>query len=121
MAVKVVDASALTALLFGEPEAGIVAHRLDNAELVAPALLEFEIASVYLKKLRGNRQQREVLLAAFAIFMRMPIEVVAVDLADALGLAEAHGLTSYLWLAQSLDAELVTLDKRLQIAGSTRH
>ena len=125
MAVKVVDASALTALLFGEPEAGIVAHRLDNAELVAPALLEFGIASVYLKKLRGNRQQREVLLAAFAIFMRMPIEVVAVDLADALGLAEAHGLTSYdaayLWLAQSLDAELVTLDKRLQIAGSTRH
>jgi predicted nucleic acid-binding protein len=125
MAAKVVDASALAALLFGEPEAEIVADRLQNADLVAPALLEFEIASVCLKKLRGNSQQREGLLAAFAIYPRMPIAVVAVDLADTLRLADAYGLSSYdaayLWLAQNLPAELVTLDKRLQAAGSTRH
>jgi predicted nucleic acid-binding protein len=125
MAAKVVDASALAALLFGEPEAGIVADRLEDADLVAPALLDFEIASVCLKKLRGNPQQREALLATFAIYARMSIEIVAIDHADALALADTCGLSSYdaayLWLAQKLSAELVTLDKRLQTAGSTRH
>ncbi len=122
MAVKVVDASALAALLFDEPEATAVADRLEDGNLVAPALLSFEIASVCLKKLRNNPQQREALLAAFALYARMPIEIVEVDHADTLQLAEALGLSSYdaayLWLAQKLAAELVTLDRKLQTAGA---
>ena len=125
MAVRVVDASALAALLFNEPEAGAVADRLEDGHLVAPALLSFEIASVCLKKLRSSPQQREALLAAFALYARMPIEVVEVDHADTLRLAEAFGLSSYdaayLWLAQKLAAELVTLDRRLQTAVAARH
>jgi predicted nucleic acid-binding protein len=92
---------------------------------VAPALLSFEIASVCLKKLRSNPQHREALLAAFALYARMPIEIVEVDHADTLQLAEALGLTSYdaayLWLAQKLAAELVTLDRTLQTAGLARN
>jgi predicted nucleic acid-binding protein len=95
MAVKVVDASALAALLFGEPEAQDVAGRLEDGNLVAPALLSFEIASVCLKKLRNGPQQREALLAAFALYARMPIEIVEIDHADTLRLAEAFGLSSY--------------------------
>ena len=125
MAVKVVDASALAALLFDEPEAGAVAERLEDGNLVAPALLSFEIASVCLKKLRSSPQQREALLAAFALYARMPIEILEVDHADTLRLAEAFGLSSYdaayLWLAQKLAAELVTLDRSLQTAGAARH
>ena len=125
MAVKVVDASALAALLFDEPEAKAVADRLEDGHLVAPALLSFEIASVCLKKLRSSPQQREALLAAFALFARMPIEIVGVDHADTVQVAEAFGLTTYdaayLWLAQKLAAELVTLDRRLQTAGAARH
>src|SRR6202048_1448251 len=124
MAVKVVDASALAALLFDEPEAGAVAERLEDGNLVAPALLSFEIASVCLKKLRSSPQQREALLAAFALYARMPIEIIEVDHADTLRLAEAFGLSSYdaayLWLAQKLAAELVTLDGRLQTPGAVR-
>ena len=125
MAVKVVDASALAALLFDEPKAKAVADRLEDGNLVAPALLSFEIASVCLKKLRSSPQQREALLAAFALYPRMPIEVVEVDHADTLQLAEAFGLSSYdaayLWLAQKLAAEFVTLDRKLQAAGMARH
>lgn len=43
MAVNVVDASAVAALLFGEPEAAAVAERLRGCDLAAPALLPFEI------------------------------------------------------------------------------
>jgi predicted nucleic acid-binding protein len=125
MAVKVVDASALAALLFGEPEAEAIALRLEEHKLAAPALLGFEIANVCLKKLRRNPEMREVLLAAFAMYAPMSIETVEVDYADTLQLAEALGLSSYdaayLWLARTLAAELVTLDRRLHTAGATRH
>lgn len=89
-----------------------------------PALLGFEIASVCLKKLRRDPKRRDALLTAFALYARMPIEIVEVEHADTIELAEVSGLTSYdaayLWLVQKLDAELVTLDKRLQTAGAER-
>jgi uncharacterized protein with PIN domain len=46
MAVKVVDASAIAALLFGEPDAENISERLADGRLVAPALLGFELANV---------------------------------------------------------------------------
>jgi predicted nucleic acid-binding protein len=39
MTAKVVDASALAALLFGEAEGAAVVERLRGADLIAPALL----------------------------------------------------------------------------------
>jgi len=55
--VKVVDASALAALVFGEPEAGAVAERLTGARLTAPALLGFEIANICVVKMRRHRER----------------------------------------------------------------
>jgi predicted nucleic acid-binding protein len=123
MPVKVVDASAVAALLFGEPDAVEVATRLSGATLVAPSLLPFEIASVCLKKLRRHPEQREALLAAHRLFGQMDISQTEVDLNEVLILAEQTGLTSYdasyLWLARQLKAELVTLDKQLAKAVVT--
>jgi predicted nucleic acid-binding protein len=117
MAVKVVDASAIAAMLFGEPEAEAVAARLDAARLVAPALLAFELANVCLVKCRRHRSQRAALTAAFGLRGGLGVEDVAVDQEGVLALAIATDLTaydaSYLWLARQLDAELVTLDRKL--------
>ena len=41
MHVEVVDASALAALYFGEPEGDDVAQRLGDAHLAAPVLVRF--------------------------------------------------------------------------------
>lgn len=121
MPVKVVDASALAALLFGEPEGPAVATRLENGELIAPALLGFEVANICLKKMSRHPNHRDALLEAFAIFRRMAIEMVEVDHDDIVRLAEDAGLTaydaSYLWLARQHRGELVTLDKRLNRAA----
>jgi predicted nucleic acid-binding protein len=57
MAVKVVDASALGALLFGEPYGAAIAERLQRlrgAELIAPALLPFEVANICVRKMRRH-------------------------------------------------------------------
>jgi len=122
MAVKVVDASAVAALLFGEPEAEAVAGRLSGARLMAPGLLAFELANVCLVKCRRHPTQKRALTAAFRLRRRLEVEAVSVDHDAALELATATGLTaydaSYLWLARQLGAELVTLDRRLARAGA---
>ena len=122
MPVKVVDASAIAALLFGEPEAESVANRLGEARLFAPALLGFELVNVCLIKSRRHPAQRPALATAFRLRDRLAIEHVAVDHDSAFELAVAKGLTaydaSYLWLAQHLGAELVTLDRQLVTAAT---
>ena len=116
-AVKVVDASALAALLFGEPEAEAVAARLEAGRLVAPHLLAFELANVCVMKCRRHADRREAILAAFQLRGRLGVEAIAVDHAGVLEIALKTGLTAYdantLDLAPQLGAELVTLDKTL--------
>lgn len=118
MPVRVVDASALGALLFGEPEAESVANRLAGATLVAPLLLPFELASVALKKIRSAPASERTVLRNLALQHRMDLELVAVDHDRVVTLARQRDLTtydaSYLWLFRRLEAEeLVTLDGEL--------
>src|SRR4051794_28091547 len=123
MPVKVVDASAIAALLFGEPEADSVAERLGDARLVAPALLGFELANVCLIKCRRHPEQQPALTAAFRLRAQLAVDEVAVDHDGALELAAATGLTtydaSYLWLTRQLGADLVTLDQQLARADAS--
>ena len=122
MDVKVLDASALLAILFREPERAEVAHRLEGARLVAPTLLWFEIVNACVIKIRRHSAIRESILAAFSLQAQFPVEAAEVDHAGALALAEETGLTgydaSYLWLARRLNAELVTLDASLARAAT---
>jgi len=124
MAVKVVDASAVAALLFSEPEAEVVASALDGAELVAPTLLSFELTNVCLTKCRRHPDLRQALLAAFQLRGRLGIAETAVDHRDVLELALKYGLTaydaSYLVLARKLGAELVPLDEALTRAAPAK-
>jgi predicted nucleic acid-binding protein len=119
--VKVVDASALAALMFAEPEAEAIAARLEGARLAAPSLIDFELANVCLTKMRRQPSERDTFRAAFRLAHRLRVETIAVDHSATMDLAEATGLTaydaSYLWLARALDAELVTLDRRLAAAS----
>jgi predicted nucleic acid-binding protein len=118
---KVVDTSALAALIFAEPEAEDIAKRLEGARLAAPALIDFELANVCLTKMRRDPSKRDAIRAAFGLASRLRVETVAVDYMGIVDLADATGLTaygaSYLWLARALDAELVTLDRKLAAAA----
>ncbi len=121
MRVKVVDASALGAVIFNEPDAEFATQLLSDSRLVAPALLKFEMASICLKKLSRYPEQREYIGKAFQLWPAMEIEEVDVDSHGIVRLAEQTGLTAYdaayLWLARELGAELVTLDAQLAKAA----
>lgn len=119
--VEVIDASAVAAVLFGEPGADLAAAQVTAPRLVAPTLLMFEVANVCLKKLRRLPEQRAALLAAWGRLPRLDIALMEVDHPAALLLAEATRLSaydaSYLWLARHLGSRLVTLDARLRAAA----
>ena len=114
---KVVDASAIVALLFNELTRDEIVPRLRDATLHAPSLIGFEVANACLKKIRAVPAERQGLIEAFSLFAALSISLATVDLEAALILAERPGLSlydaSYLWLAEALGAELVTLDDRL--------
>ena len=114
---KVVDASAIVAVLFNELTREQIVPRLRDATLRAPSLIGFEVANACLKKIRAAPAERQALLEAFSLLDALSISPVTVDLDAAIILAERTKLslydTSYLWLARTLSAELVTLDDKL--------
>lgn len=119
---KVVDSSAVAAVLFKEPDGDLSFGRMAGSRLLAPSLLRYELANVCLTKMRRQPDQRAVLRANFSMLDELAIELVDVDHAAVLDLAHAMTLTaydaSYLWLADHAGAELVTLDRRLAAADA---
>ena len=122
MRVKIVDASAMGALVFGEPRAAEIAGVLTEAPIAAPALIWFELASICLKKIKAHPQQTDQILEAFTLSRRLPIEIIAVEHSKVIGLAGDTGLSTYdatyLWLTHSLRGDLVTLDRELAEAAA---
>lgn len=114
MPIKVIDASALAALLFSEPEAETVVQAIGVDTLAAPRLLAVELAGVCCKKLKQYPKQRRGLFAAYELLDRMAIEGVEPSLRSAIDLAEQTRLTVYdavyLELARELAADLISLD-----------
>jgi predicted nucleic acid-binding protein len=114
---RLVDASALAALLFGEPEAGQVAERLQGHVLAAPHLIAVELASVCRKKAVARPEMAPQLTEALQRLPALGLRLVSVDAAAVAELAIRTGLTAcdaaYVWLARLFGAELVTLDERL--------
>ena len=120
---KVVDASAVAAVVFDEPKGELVTVRLRGAVLVAPSLLWFELVNVGVTKLRRFPDQRDLILRAFATVGDLKIATEVVDHTGTLLLAKQTGLTgydaSYLWLARHLQVELVSLDEELLRAAAS--
>ena len=113
----VVDASAIGAIMFGEPEGQTLAAHLDGETLLAPSLLDFELTNLALKKARKRPDDLPKILVSLQTALALPVSRIAVPGLDVFALAAETGLTaydaSYLWLARRHDAELVTLDADL--------
>ena len=118
----VVDCSLLAAVLFDDPGRDDALGRMAGCELFAPHLLDFEIASVALKKSRQGLQ--EVAACGLADYAALPLRQRPVDLQAQVALALRYDLSTYdaayLWLAADLKAPLATLDRRLGEAAQ-RH
>jgi predicted nucleic acid-binding protein len=131
----VVDASALAAVIFGEPDAADWSRRLEGAAVFAPRLLQYELQSVAGKKCRQHPKQAHAIVTALALALdpKQGITWLDPDPADTVLLANATGLTpydaSYLCIAAMAGADLLTADRELSAAldpflapgSTTRH
>jgi predicted nucleic acid-binding protein len=107
----------MAAALFGEGAHAEVIALLHGRSLHAPYLLDFEIASVGLKKLVRDRVARDAVAAALRSYGQLAIERHGVDAESMLAIAERCRLTvydaAYLCVAERLGAPLATLDAKL--------
>ena len=116
MSVTVVDASAVAAVLFDEPEGAPVAASVGDA-LLAPGLLQYEIASVCATKLLREPARAKLILSRYRLLASLDIELAEPDWETLPLLARQWALSAYdaayLQLALKRKAPLVTLDARL--------
>lgn len=119
MSVTVVDASAVAAVLFDEPESEPVLAGVTGA-LIAPGLLPYELASVCATKLARRPAEAKAILARYGLLADLDIELLEPDWKALPMLARKWALSAYdaayLQLALAHRASLVTLDARLAAA-----
>jgi predicted nucleic acid-binding protein len=94
---------------------------LGDSRLAAPALLDLELVNVCRTKIRRNPAEKDSIRASLRAVRSLAVETIEINHIEALDLALATGLTaydaSYLWLARTLGAELITLDRKLAAAS----
>ena len=118
----VADASALLAVVLDEPERDSIIAATQEATLVAPLALPYEIGNALAAmRKRGRLEEREI-LPAWRATQKIPVQLVSIQMETALTLALAHGLYAYdayyLQCSLSHRRPLVTLDRKMrEIAG----
>ena len=116
MSVTVVDASAVAAVIFDEPEAAPIVATIAGA-LIAPGLLRDELASICATKLARKPQHAKFILARYGLLARLDVDYADPDWESLPLLARQWEISAYdaayLQLALARKAPLVTLDSRL--------
>jgi predicted nucleic acid-binding protein len=104
-------------MVFAEPGSETLARQLEGRDLLAPPMMPYEVANALWVKVRGDPERRDALFGQFRDFLEVPFESCEVDLEAVASFGLQHGLTvydaSYIWLALSRDAGLVTLDRQM--------
>jgi predicted nucleic acid-binding protein len=122
MAKVVVDASVVMATLFNEPEKNRLEELTTGAQLVAPGSLPWEVGNALSASFKKKRFV-DVKLAHRVIkdFNEIPIQLIHIDLKDALDLCFKRGIYAYdaymVLCARQTRAPLLTLDKRLAVVA----
>ena len=119
MPASVVDASALAAVLFDEPEAAPIVASV-SGKLIAPTLIRYELASVCTTKLIRHPARAEEIHARYRLIDSLALDLFEPDWDHLPSLARRWALSAYdaayLQLALARNAPLITLDARLAAA-----
>jgi len=117
----VVDASVLIAVITNEKEKERLVAMTNEAELIAPLSVHWEIGNAFSSLLKRKRVTIDEALQAIEVYLQIPVRFVEVELTDSLELANEFGIYAYdaylLRCAEKYRLPLLTLDNRLvQIA-----
>jgi predicted nucleic acid-binding protein len=114
----VADTNTFLAVALDEPEKGALIAATDGYELVAPAVLPYEIGNALSSLARRKIITERQLAVAWDAAAAVPVELASVDVRAALLLAGHFGIYAYdayfLQCAQDTKCPLLTLDRGLQ-------
>ncbi len=120
----VVDASVLIAVIVNEIEKERLVAITQEAELIAPVSVHWEIGNAFSSLLKRQRITLEQALQSIDMYLEIPLRFVEVELSNSLGLADELGLYAYdaylLRCAEKFRLPLLTLDKRLMQAAKDK-
>ena len=113
----VVDTSVIIAVIADEPEKPILITTTQGFDLFAPRSLYWEVGNAFSAMLKRQRITLEQAKAAVAIYHQIPLNLVEIDLEQALELADRHKIYAYdayiIACAVNQSCALLTLDGRL--------
>lgn len=117
MADSVVDASVFAAAYFRESREPEAQRLITGQDIVAPTLVNYEMASIARRKAAATPQQSQIILDDLQDFLQLHIQALDVDYPQVVDLALLTGLStydaSYLYLARQLNLPLITFDRQL--------
>ena len=113
----IVDASVLIAVITNEADKEKLVALTEEAELIAPLSVHWEIGNAFSSLLKRKRITIEQAMQAVEIYLQIPVRFVEVELTESLELANELGLYAYdaylLRCAAKYRLPLITLDARL--------
>ena len=116
------DTSAIIAVLTDEPDKAAILERIDNAQMVAPRSVHWEIGNAFSAMFKRRRSTLRQAKQAIAEYEQMNIRFVDVDLYQAVDLSDQLGIYAYdayvLACALNLRLPILTFDKGLLDAAN---
>jgi len=116
------DACAIMAVIVKEPERDLIIQLTQNAVMVSPDMVSYEIANALTKMMKKKIIEKERMINAFNFFKKIPIKTIEIDIERALEIAWDYKIYAYdacyLESAKRLNLPLLTFDGNMIKAGN---
>ena len=113
----IADTNTFLAVTLFEPERDEIIRLTQEADLIAPDILPFEIGNALSAMLKRGRLGPGDILAAWDAIQQIPVDLRSVDVREALKIAMRFNIYAYdtyfLICALTLRCPLLTLDRRM--------
>ena len=117
----VIDTSAIIAAIADEPDGDEVINLTENAILVCPNVIPFEISNALTRMIRKKVINKDKMSQLLQSFQKIPIKLFENKLEDVLEIGWEHKIYAYdaflLDTAKSLNLPLLTLDDGMEAVG----
>ncbi len=118
----VIDTSVILAVLTSEPERMSIVKLTQDANLVAPASVHWEVGNALSAMLKRKRLTLPEAQSAAVSYAKIPIRFIEIGLKETLAIASRHNLYAYdaylIACAQSERSKLISLDAALLKAAT---
>jgi predicted nucleic acid-binding protein len=115
------DACAIMAVIVKEPERDLIVQLTQDAVMVSPDMVSYEIANALTKMMKKKVIEKERMINAYIFFKKIPVKTVEIDIEKALAIAWDYKIYAYdacyLEAAARLNLPLLTFDSNMIKVG----